>query len=64
MRRMLAEPVGSPADMTRKEAEAIVRHAIEHPPTADKEALPRDHRELRKLRRESGALLVQPDKDD
>lgn len=61
---MLAEPVGSPVDLTREEAEAIVRYAIENPPTHDGEAIEREHRALRRIRRESGALLVRPHKDD
>lgn len=55
---MLTEPVGSPVDLTREEAEAIVRYTIENPQKMSEEAAARELRELRRLRRESGALLL------
>ncbi len=57
---MLAEPVGSPVELTREEAEAIVRYTIENPQAMNEEAAARERREFRRVRRESGALLVRP----
>jgi hypothetical protein len=57
MKEILAQPVGSPMDLTREEAEAIVREMIENPRPYDRKKAERDIRELRKIRRMWGSLL-------
>jgi hypothetical protein len=63
IQKMLAEPVGAPIELTREEALAIVRGHLESGASYDAAGSERRLRELRKIRRESGALLVRPDKD-
>ncbi len=58
---MLAEPFGSPIDLTREEARAIIQHHLDNPPPYDPKEADRRLRELRKIRRESGALFVRLD---
>jgi hypothetical protein len=64
VKAMLAQPVGSPIDLTPTELQAILQDMIDNPPPYDAEKAERDLRELRKIRRESGALLVRPDSHD
>ena len=61
IKKMLAEPFGSPIDLTREEALAIVQHHLDNPRPYDAKEADRRLRELRKVRRESGALLVRLD---
>ncbi len=61
IQKMLAEPFGSPIDLTREEARAIIQHHLDNPPPYDPKEADRRLRELRKIRRESGALFVRLD---
>ena len=47
-------------DLTPEEARAIVQDMIDNPRPYDAKKADRAIRELRKIRRESGALLVRP----
>jgi hypothetical protein len=61
IKKMLAEPFGAPIDLTREEALALLEHHFDNPPPYDPKEADRRHRELRKIRRESGALFVRTD---
>lgn len=63
IKQILSQPVGSPMDLTAEESRAILREHLENPPPYDKAAADKAIRELRKIRRESGALLVRPHAD-
>ena len=58
---MLAEPFGAPMDLTREEALAIIQYHLDNPRPYDPKEADRRLRELRKIRRESGALFVRLD---
>ena len=64
IKKMLSEPVGTPIDLTREEALAILDAHVAHPANYDQKAAEKTHRELTRIRRESGALLVRSDSDD
>jgi hypothetical protein len=64
LKEILSQPVGTPMELTKEEATAILREHLENPRPYDSEKAERDLRELRKIRRESGALLVRSDRDD
>ena len=61
IKKMLAEPFGAPIDLTREEALAIIQHHLDNLPAYDPKEADRRLRELRKIRRESGALFVRLD---
>ncbi len=62
IKKMLAEPFGSPIDLTREEALAIIQYHLDNPRPFDKKEADRRLRELRKIRRMWG--LVDRDVDD
>lgn len=64
LRQILSEPVGTPMKLTKAEARAIIQEHLENPGPYDAEKADRAIRDLRKIRRESGALLIRPDRDD
>jgi hypothetical protein len=55
---VLSEPIGTPIKLSHGEAQAIIREHLASPPKYDKGANDARLRELRKIRRESGALLI------
>jgi hypothetical protein len=57
IQKMLAEPFGSPIDLTREEARAIIQHHLDNPPPYDPKEADRRLRELRKIRRMWGSVL-------
>ena len=61
IKKMLAEPFGAPMDLTREEALAIIQYHLDNPKPYDAQEAERRLRELRKIRRESGALFVRID---
>jgi hypothetical protein len=63
VKEILAQPVGSPMHLTSEEMDAILREHIENPPPYDKAEADKAVREFRKIRHESGALLVRPQAD-
>ncbi len=58
IKTMLAEPFGAPIGLTREEALAIIQYHLGNPKPYDAKEAERRLRELRKIRRESGALFV------
>jgi len=64
IKAILSQPVGTTMDLTPEEADAILQEHLANPPSYDKAAADKAMRELRKIRRESGALLVRPHADD
>ncbi len=54
---MLAQPVGSPVDLTPEELHAIFKDMIDNPPPYDAKKAERELRELRKIRRMWGSLI-------
>jgi hypothetical protein len=63
LKEILAEPVGAPIELTREEALAIIEEHLASPKPYDARKAERDLRWLKKIRRESGAILVRPDRD-
>ncbi|MDO8616341.1 MAG: hypothetical protein Q7T33_11505 [Dehalococcoidia bacterium] len=66
LKEILSQPAGAPIELSQEEARAILQHHLDNPRPYDPEKAERDLRELRKIRRESGALLERPapDADD
>jgi hypothetical protein len=64
VKKALAQPVGSPIDLTPEEMQAILQDFFDNPRPYDAEKHNRAIREFRKIRRESGALLVRPSAHD
>jgi len=57
IKKMLAEPFGSPIDLTREEALAIIQYHLDNPRPYDAKEADRRLRELRKIRRMWGSVL-------
>jgi hypothetical protein len=64
MKEILAQPVGTPMDLTPEEAKAVIREVLDGSDRTNTETYRRRVREVRQIRRESGALLVRPSADD
>jgi hypothetical protein len=56
IKEILAQPVGSPMDLTPEEARAIIREGPLETPRPMRDGA----KEVRKIRRWSGAILVRP----
>jgi hypothetical protein len=64
VKKLVSQPVGSPADLTPEEMRAILREHLENPPPYDEAAADKKIRHFRKIRSESGALLIRPNAND
>ena len=56
MKQILAQPVGTPVELTREEALAILQHHLDNPKSYDAEKHERDLKRLRKIRRMWGTV--------
>jgi len=64
LKKILSQPIGTPIELTRDEAMAVIDAMLARPDRTNTEEYRRTVREMRAIRRESGALLVRPDRND
>lgn len=64
IKAILAEPFGIPFELTREEALAVLDEHMRKPKHYDEAGAERRLRELKQIRRESGAIFVRPSADD
>jgi len=63
IKEILSQPVGTPVELTREEALAILQYHLDHRRGYDPEQADRAIAEWREIRKESGAILNRPARD-